>query len=252
LRRRHTQYYAIIQEKCQVCDQFFDKISQRDKTIIKMNKNLDNTKYLIFDFDGVIADSLDSMAYALKRSLKRFSLLPLPIIKRLIVQYVDKPVHSHKENLSEESKVKIVAEYQDISRVLVAHNRTLVFEGFIAELRKLIEIKNCRLAIVSSGSELYIHSVAHKIDLPFEHVYGCETSLSKENKVAMVCQLWEIENQDCMYFTDSKTDVMELRHILDLSQIIGCSWGWQGEKKLKEILPENQIRKEFSDVKKVV
>jgi phosphoglycolate phosphatase-like HAD superfamily hydrolase len=217
-----------------------------------MNKNPDDTKYLIFDFDGVIADSLDSMAYGLKRSLKRFSLLPLSVIKKLIIQYVDKPVHSHKENLSEESKVKILAEYQDISKVLVAQNRTKVFEGFVAELRLLIETRNCRLAIVSSGSEMYIHSVAHQIDLPFEHIYGCETSLSKENKVAMVCQLWGIENRDCMYFTDSKTDIMELRHILDLSQIIGCSWGWQGEKKLKEILPENQILKEFADVKKVV
>jgi phosphoglycolate phosphatase-like HAD superfamily hydrolase len=210
------------------------------------------THYLIFDFDGVIADSLDSMAYGLKRSLKRFSLLPLPIIKRLIVQYVDKPVHSHKQNLSEEEKAKILTEYQHISRVIVAQNRTKVFEGFIAELRELIEIKNCKLAIVSSGSEIYINSITHKIDLPFEYIYGCETSLSKENKVAMVCQLWGIENRDCMYFTDSKTDVMELSHILDLSQIIGCSWGWQGEKRLKEILPENQILKEFADIRIVI
>jgi phosphoglycolate phosphatase-like HAD superfamily hydrolase len=217
-----------------------------------MKKNYDNTKYLIFDFDGVIADSLDSMAYGLKRSLKRFSLLPLPIIKRLIIQYVDKPVHSHKQNLSEREKAKILTEYKHISRVIVAQNRTKVFEGFIAELRKLIEIKNCKLAIVSSGSELYINSITNKIDVPFEHIYGCETSLSKENKVALVCQLWGIENQDCMYFTDSKTDVMELSHILDLSQIIGCSWGWQGEKRLREILPQNQILKEFSDVKRVV
>jgi phosphoglycolate phosphatase-like HAD superfamily hydrolase len=187
--------------------------------------------YLIFDFDGVIADSLDSMAFALKRSLVRFKYLPLAFIKKLIVQYVDKPVHSHKENLSEETKFKIVKEYQDISKVIIAQNRTQIFEGFVAELRELIEIKNCRLAIVSSGSEMYINTITHQIDLPFEHIYGCETSLSKENKVAMVCQLWGIENKECLYFTDSKTDILELKHILNLTQIIGCSWGWHSPRK---------------------
>jgi hypothetical protein len=91
----------------------------------------------------------------------------------------------------------------------------------------------------------------HKIDLPFEHIYGCETSLSKEHKVEMVCKNWKIELTKCKYFTDSKTDVIELLDILQLNQIIGCAWGWQGEKKLKEILPQDQILIEFADIKKV-
>jgi phosphoglycolate phosphatase-like HAD superfamily hydrolase len=213
-----------------------------------MNNQPKNTHYLIFDFDGVIADSLDSMAYGLKRSLKRFHFLPLPIVKRMIVQYVEKPVHSHKQGLTDTEKANVIKEYQDISRVLVAQNRTLVFEGFVAELRELIKHKNCKLAIVSSGSEIYINFITHKIDLPFEYIYGCETSLSKEEKVEMVCDHWGIELPSCKYFTDSKTDVIELLHILDLSQIFGCAWGWQGEKRLKEILPENQILKEFLDI----
>jgi phosphoglycolate phosphatase-like HAD superfamily hydrolase len=102
-----------------------------------MNQHPQNTNYLIFDFDGVIADSLDSMAYGLKRSLKRFYFMPLQIVKKMIIQYVEKPVHSHKQALSEAEKANILKEYQYISKVLVAQNRTLIFEGFISEIREL-------------------------------------------------------------------------------------------------------------------
>jgi phosphoglycolate phosphatase-like HAD superfamily hydrolase len=210
------------------------------------------THYLIFDFDGVIVDSLDSVAYALKRGWPQFRFFPDRFIKKIIVSFVDRPVHSRNQNITDKNQATLIKDYQHIAQILVAQGRTSVFEGFIAELRQMIRKKNCKLAIVSSGSEIYLNSVLHDVDLPFELIYGVETSLSKEIKVEKVCQNWNIELSDCLYFTDSKTDVVELLNILDIKQIIGCSWGYQGYKKLKKILPENQILKEFIDIRKIV
>jgi phosphoglycolate phosphatase-like HAD superfamily hydrolase len=217
-----------------------------------MLKTNPKTHYLIFDFDGVIADSLDSVANALKIGWPQFRFFPTGFIKKIIVNFVDRPVHSRNQNLTEKNQAKLIKDYQHIANILIAQNRTKVFEGFVTELRELIKEKNCKLAIVSSGSEIYIKSVLCGVDLPFEYIYGVETSLSKEIKVEKVCLNWNVGLSDCLYFTDSKTDVVELLNILDLKHIIGCAWGWQGYKKLKKILPENQILKEFVDVRNIV
>ena len=218
---------------------------------INLNQN-QKTHYLIFDFDGVIADSLDSMAYGMKRAWPQFRFFPTRFIKKIIVDFVNKPVHSREQNVTEQVTATIIKDYQRIAKVLIAQGRTKVFEGFVAEIREFLKLNNCKLAIVSSGSEIYINDIMHTVDLPFEYIYGAETSLSKEIKVEMVCQNWQIDLSQCMYFTDSKTDVIELNRILKLKQIIGCIWGWQGHKKLREVLPENQILKEFVDFRKVV
>lgn len=230
---------------------YFDNNLHIANNVIMSNQK-PKTKYLIFDFDGVIADSLDSMAYGMKRAWPQFRFFPTAFIRKTIIRFVDKPVHSRKQNLTELATNIVIKDYQHIAKVLIAQGRTQIFEGFVAEIRELLNQHNCKLAIVSSGSEIYINSVLHSIDLPFEHIYGAETSLSKEHKVELVCQHWKIELDQCMYFTDSKTDVIELLHILSLPQIIGCAWGWQGYKKLKEVLPENQILKEFVDVKYLI
>lgn len=40
----------------------------------------------------------------------------------------------------------------------------------------------------------------------------------------------------------------ELENFLDKKKIIGCSWGYHGLEKLKEVLPEKQILKNFTDI----
>jgi phosphoglycolate phosphatase-like HAD superfamily hydrolase len=217
-----------------------------------MSKTNPKMDYLIFDFDGVIADSLESVAYALKSGWPQFRFLPVSFIKKIIINFVDRPAHSRSQKISVKNQFTLIKDYQHIANILIAQDRTQVFEGFVDELRMLITEHNCKLAIVSSGSEIYINSVLHNIDLPFEYIYGVEASLSKEQKVEKVCSNWNIDLDQCTYFTDSKTDVVELLNIIDLEQIIGCAWGWQGYKKLKKILPENQILKEFGDVRKVL
>ncbi len=123
-----------------------------------------------------------------------------------------------------------------------------MFNEFIEELKKL---KNTKMAVVSSGSNLYVEKMSRNTGLNFDYILGAEDHHSKQYKVEYVAEKWKIDVKDAYYFTDTKTDVLELENLMDKSKIIGCSWGWHGFDRLKEVLPENQILKNFSDIHKI-
>jgi HAD superfamily hydrolase (TIGR01549 family) len=204
-------------------------------------------RHLIFDFDGVLADSLEPIAWAFKHSRRRYSILPLETIKSGIRKFVNTPKHANANNLDETEKIEMINEIQKVGRILVEQNNVQFFEGFIAELRK---IENFKMAIVSSGSESYLNHFSKQIDLPFDFVYGVETSLSKEEKIVKVCENWGISLRDCWYFTDTLSDIIEIKDLVDNDKILGCSWGWHSTSKLQRALPKNQVLIDFADVKR--
>ena len=206
-------------------------------------------KYLIFDFDGVLVDSLEQIAVAIKQIYKRFSFLPISTIKFGIVEYMDFPKHAKKNHLSLKKQQQTIKDLQEAGQVMITNNKVLPFSGFIKQLKTL---RNCRMAIVSSGYEDYINHFAKPLSLPFEQILGVETSLSKEEKVNLICKKWSINVKNCYYFTDTKSDVIELEQILDKNKIIGCGWGWQGKKKLELVLPNSQIMVNFTDINDIL
>ena len=73
-----------------------------------------------------------------------------------------------------------------------------------------------------------------------------------KKKLEQICKDWNIDISEAYYFTDTQTDVKELRDIMDPGKIIGCAWGYQGYDKLLEVLPASQILREFSDIHNVI
>lgn len=207
------------------------------------------TKYLIFDFDGVLADSLIPIALAFRHSKPIYKLLPLRAVKYGFKRFVDRPVHARSNRLSEFQKIKILEEIQAIGRILVQRNEVKFFGSFVDQIRDLQDYK---MAIVSSGSEIYLNHFCKNLDLPVDYVYGVETSLSKEDKILKVCQNWGISAKDCWYFTDTLSDVKEIWDTVDNSKIIGCGWGFHGAKKLLTSLDKDKVLLEFEDIRKVL
>ena len=95
------------------------------------------------------------------------------------------------------------------------------------------------MAIVSSGSKLYVKDKADSSDLDFTHILTFEDNPLKEEKVEMMRRDWNVDIKDIHYFTDTKTDVIELKEMLG-DRIIGCSWGYNGYFGLLEVLPEEE------------
>jgi leucyl-tRNA synthetase len=120
-----------------------------------------------------------------------------------------------------------------------------LFIDFVEEIKK---IENVKIAIVSSGSKLYIEDKVTASGLAATHVLTFEDHHSKEEKIETICKEWGVGLDEVLYFTDTKADVYELENCLDRRNIIGCAWGFHGFEKLREVLPENQILKNFSDI----
>lgn len=203
-------------------------------------------KHLIFDFDGVLGDTLDAYIEVIK---ERYPDTTEEEIKTVfLVEHHNEPKYRRGHKLTSEEVEESMKFRIGFGKRLIKRGFDL-FEDFVQEIAK---IENAKLAIVSSGSRVSIDPKAEESRLGFSHVMGAEDSLSKEEKVEMICKDWGINPSQAFYFTDTKSDVVELRDIMGLDRLIGCSWGWHGFKKLSEVLPEKQILKKFEDIHKIV
>ena len=224
-------------------------MSKKSNTKPKVNgsnpKTKSLTKYLIFDFDGVLANSEhDDLNHIVnsdihphindRESAKTF--------RNKIFSTV--PDHHAQEQLEPDQYAK----YKSFGDHYI-QSKVQLFHDFIEELKKM---SNVKMAVVSSGCEHYLNQTLKQTDLEFAPVLGIETSPSKVKKVQIVCDQWEINPEEAFYFTDTQTDVRELQDLMTLERIIGCAWGWHGYELLRELLPSDQIMEEYFEIHQMI
>ncbi len=200
------------------------------------------TKYLIFDYDGVLADTNQANLMAWAQLKTNGDLEQAKILRN---KYLEQARYNKSKNLSNE---ELEAQKQFSLQVcqLMAKQDFSLFTEFIEEIAKIPKI---RLAIVSNGyKDLLITSKLKQCKLNFTHVLGKEDGASKAEKIGRICQDWGVSKKQVYYFTDTHTDVLELENFLDKEKIIGCSWGWVGKAKLLEVLPSSQILDQPQDI----
>ena len=200
-------------------------------------------KYLIFDFDGVLGDTFDPRLEILLERGDRTKEEILQDTNR----YFSKSTHTRELNLSEQSLDAMRGWVTTYGRL--QHQKGFnLFDDFIKELRKLQDVK---MAVVSSGSAVYIKPKLKNCGLKFSHILTFEDHHSKEEKVEQICKEWGILVKDAYFFTDTISDVKELGNIMNKDKIYGCAWGYQGYKKISSVLDKNHILNKFSDIQKV-
>ncbi len=200
--------------------------------------------YFIFDFDGVICDSLEPCIKIIAESLI-YGTTDLDEVKRQFLNYFSKPVLSLEK--SPEQKEKDWYFLKHLCDKLIQAKPSL-FEGFVQQITDINNTKNYKLAIVSSGFSYYIKDILGSKSSMFEFIYGFETSSSKECKVNLVCDSWGVKPTDCYYFTDTVSDILELKELFGIDRIIGCEWGFHGFLRLNKYLSQEQILKEQTDL----
>ncbi len=212
---------------------------------LPVKKVIDQTKYLIFDFDGVIGDTLENALLAKVRM--GFCRDREDAYQEMLTYANKKPVHIRNHTLSPEELQK---EYDWTSRFgeEMRKQKIKLFDGFITEIRKL---RNTKIAVVSSGSNLYVRSAVEQGKLSPTHVLCFEDNHSKEEKIERICKDWGVSVKDVYYFTDTKADVFELENFLSKERIFGCSWGFLGKEALESVLPKEQVLENFSDIHRV-
>lgn len=231
---------------------YYYTIMQKQKIKTHKTKTPDQ-KHLIFDFDGVIGDTLSVNAQA-EQLLFQPTKTIQELIKDVFIAHHQKPFHLE---FSEQEKEQNINRRKSTGDKIVE----LGFKCFPDVVQELLKIKNPKMAIVSGSSQKVIE---YGIDtanlgldegfgpLRFDFIMGFEDGLSKVDRVVKICEQWGVEPSEVYFFTDTKSDVIELQDTLDFVKIFGCSWGWHGYSRLKEVLPLDQILEEAFEIHRAI
>lgn len=176
-----------------------------------MQKN----KIVIFDFDGVIVDSLMAAYETWKDAGATIS------VDEYRERFNGNINHSQAPapiNFHEEYKHKI--------------KELKIFPG-IADLIRTLEA-DYHLVIVSSTLSEFIHQVLTNNNLEghFSGVLGNDISKSKVEKFKMVFEKYGVTANDCVIITDTLGDMKEAAEVAMPS--IGVAWGFQKPEVLKQ------------------
>jgi HAD superfamily hydrolase (TIGR01549 family) len=200
-------------------------------------------KHIIFDFDGVLARSLEDDTKALIMLGTYPDLTPEQINHQTVESYQEIK-YAKLISLGKTETDKKIAWCKEYAKCVLSYENTIYWE-FVKAVKN---IKNAKLAIVTSGSVYFIKVFVDRFEIEFNQILTIEDGISKEDKVEKACKNWKIDVKDCYYITDTVSDVLELRDLVGINKIYGCAWGWYGLERLRQVLPSNQIFVEFEDI----
>ena len=202
-------------------------------------------KAYIFDMDGTLVDSLESIAYFANKALEKFGLKTIPVerykhlagngaatlVKRMI-----------KENNGDESLFEKVSYEYNTTYDNDFLYLTKPYDGVLEMLSKL-KSQGCKTAIISNKP----HSTAKKIsdelfgdliDVCFGKRDGYPVKPDPES-VNEIIEILGVDKKDCIYIGDTITD-METGKNAGI-YTVGVLWGFRDEDEIKSGEPQKII-----------
>ena len=191
-------------------------------------------RVLLFDFDGVIVDSIDvcmkrvidvckEQGYSKIATKKDFlSLYDNNFYENLVKRGVPKEevpnlIKEFHIELREQRRIKLFSRMKEVLKELSTHNKIfIVTSNFTKPVKEFLKI-NC-------------------IDC-FEEVLGADKETSKVKKMNYVKS--KFKGYELFYIGDTKGDIIEGKKAG--VKTIAVSWGWHSEEKLKKAKPDIMI-----------
>ena len=175
-----------------------------------MQHNRDGLKALIFDFDGVLVDSLDIKGAAFVKLFEDYG----KEIQRKVLEY-----HHTHGGVSREEKIKYF--YRELLKVPLSNAQ---LRGLCDRFSSLVVDEVVRAKAISGAEEFLKRSVrylcfvvsatpqpemqailkARKWDKYFDGVFG--SPASKVDNVRLILEKWGLRPSECIYFGDSESD----------------------------------------------
>ncbi len=200
-------------------------------------------QFILFDFDGVIADTLD-LAYEIELNLcpqlkqEEFSLR----FNGNINDWED-PINYHSDDC-DHNAIDFWSEL--IPRMLT---ETQIFPGMQNVIAQLEQ--HYTLIIISSSitSPIQQFLEKHTFGSHFDWVMGNDLHKSKVEKIKMVFDKYDITAEQCIFITDTVGDMKEANK-MDVPAI-AVTWGFQSREMLEKG-PYTRIVDQPSDILKAV
>jgi phosphoglycolate phosphatase len=187
----------------------------------------------LFDFDGVLVDSLDLYADAVARSLERIG---MPIIK-CREDYLALFDGNYYESMVARG-VDLVAFAQATKEIFPAidYDTMKPFPGLIPVLAALE--KDHILAVVSSNGSRTIGKMLARFGFApyFQEIFGFDFLFSKKEKIDYALKKYGIPREMAFYIGDTGGDILEARAAGVRS--VAVTWGWHDRERLLAVRPD--------------
>jgi phosphoglycolate phosphatase len=187
----------------------------------------------LFDFDGVLVDSLSFYEQAVNRCLAELGAPPLESRQ----EYLDIFEDNFYEGIRKRG-VDVEA-FMAVSRALAPElDCTLVqpVAGLAPVLGALAAVHD--LLVISSNSAAVIRSLLARFDLEryFADVLGLEFTLSKVDKIRHAMTRFASGPGETFYIGDTAGDIREAREAG--VRAVAVTWGWHTREKLALAAPD--------------
>lgn len=193
-------------------------------------------KLLIFDFDGVVVDSLDVYEGTVRSCLEKIGVPLLKTRADFLALYEDNFYASLADrgvNLDAfmAASVDILAQ--------VNYGAMKPYADLIPVLAKL-QAENI-LVIVSSSDSEDIHLILRRFHLNdyFQDVFGSDVNFSKKAKILQALAKYGIDKGDACYIGDTTGDIKEAQAVG--INTIAVTWGWHSREMLAAVRPDHII-----------
>ena len=210
---------------------------------MKFNKSIQRMKVMIraciFDLDGTLANTLESIACAGNRALEAVGLQPLPMnnykyyagdgAKTLVERMLKDSGDQQLLKLDEAFEI-----YSDFFRADCTYKVT-VFDGIYEVIQKL-KAKGIKVTVLSNKPHERTLDVIHKLfgDDVFDVVWGQKDSLPKKpdpTGALMTAKTLGVEPKECLYIGDTDVDMQTGNGAGMVT--VGVLWGFRDMEELK-------------------
>ncbi len=191
------------------------------------------TKLVVFDLDGTLLNTLQSIAFCGNTALKKFG---LPMVEAsvfpqfigngapFLIEKLYKHVKADPKNFDEFFKVAI--------EIYNKHgNENIVPYDQIYEMLNALNQKNIKCAVLSNKPHNITTEVCKQFfDGKFEYVYGHRAEAPKKPDPFMLNKIindMSITHDECIYCGDSIVDVKTGKNAN--VTVLGAAWGFYGD-----------------------
>lgn len=204
-------------------------------------------KACIFDLDGTLTSTLDSIHYSVNETLREMDLPD--ITKEECRQFVGDGARCLMERtlrrIGEENVCRIDEAMEAYGRIFDENCTYLVepYDGIVDMLQELKE-RTIQLAVLSNKPHPQTVKVVREIfgEGIFSYVQGQMDGIPKKPDPTGVWKLQEkmkVSKEDCLYVGDSEVDI-RTGHASGL-ETVGVLWGFRSKKVLEDAGAENLI-----------
>ena len=197
-------------------------------------------KACIFDLDGTLTDTLESLTYSVNETLLELGLRKITEeqCRAFVGNGARRLVEQALQAAGDEDAVQIEAAMKAYGRIFKENCTYHVtpYDGIVAMLKALKE-EGVRLAVLSNKPDMQTLDVVSTYfeAQTFTYVQGQKEGIPRKpdpTAVYMIMEELQVSREECLYIGDSEVD-METGIAAGVTTV-GVSWGFRSKEVLKE------------------